>query len=63
MMAEILPGKWLALEATGGYVVRGTQNKRYYSGHSFASPKELREYSSLLRQREAVAQKYQKRDR
>ncbi len=49
VVAEVSPGKWLALETTGGYVVYGNQNKRYYQGHAFSNPKQLKQYSELLK--------------
>lgn len=54
VMAEVLPGKWLALETTGGYVVFPDKNQRYYRGHAFSNPKELKEYSELLHQLRAA---------
>jgi hypothetical protein len=50
VMAEVSPGKWLALETTGGYAVRFNKNDKYYYGHSFSNPKDFKEYSILERQ-------------
>ena len=57
VLAEVSPGKWVALEATGGYVVHRNQNERYYHGHSFSNPRQLKEYSNLLRQFQAAVGK------
>jgi len=50
VMAEVSPGKWLALETTGGYVVHLSKNDKYYYGHSFANPKDFNEYEKLGRE-------------
>jgi hypothetical protein len=42
VLAEISPGSYLALEATGGYSVQKTDNPRYYYGWSYDNPKELK---------------------
>jgi hypothetical protein len=50
VMAEVSPGTWLALEATGGQVVaRDEANRRYYAGvyHDFSSPKQVKSYQTL----------------
>ena len=57
VMAEVAPGKWLALETTGGFVVNQSKNARYYSGHSFSNPKEFRDYQTLTRQYNDALQK------
>lgn len=57
VMAEVTPGKWLALETTGGYVVNQNKNARYYSGHSFSNPKEFRDYQTLIHQFNDAVQK------
>jgi hypothetical protein len=57
VMAEVAPGKWLALETTGGYVVNQSKNARYYSGHSFSNPKEFRDYQTLISQYNDAVQK------
>jgi len=59
VMAETSPGRWFALETTGGYVVKESQNRRYYFGHLFANPKELKEYTTLLRQAKEAKEKYE----
>jgi TPR repeat protein len=50
VMAEVSPGKWLALETTGGDIIRFNENNKYYVGHSFSDPKEYKEYSTLARE-------------
>jgi len=42
VMAEVFPGKWLALETTGGYVV-SPDHARYYHGYMFSNPKEFKD--------------------
>ena len=49
VIAEISPGKELALECTGGFVVPPNTNRRYYSGHPFTNPRDLRDYQNLAR--------------
>ena len=46
VMAETSPGCWLALETTAGRVVHRNENEEYYSGWSFANPKEFREFNN-----------------
>jgi TPR repeat protein len=50
VLAEISDGEWLALEATGGYVVRLNENKKYFFGCSFSTPKEYRDFEHMKRQ-------------
>ncbi len=58
VLAETTPGNWLALEATGGFVVNGAENKRYYNhAHGFPTPKEFREYIEIIHQRNAAIAK------
>ncbi len=47
IMAEISPNTWLAIECTGGYIVYGEDNPRYYHAHLFNNPKSLRDFSRL----------------
>jgi hypothetical protein len=47
VLAEVSKDKWLALEATGGKIIFPQENKRYYHGHSFSNPKEIREFQTL----------------
>ena len=58
VMAEVSDGTWLALETTGGFVVYLEDNGRYYRGHLFSNPKELRTYSDLQRDFAATQRKY-----
>jgi len=58
VLAELSAEESLALEATGGYVVRYEENARYYSGHAFSTPRQLKEYSSLAQQSNAANLKY-----
>ena len=48
VMAETLPGEWLALETTGGYAVTPSQNPNYYTCLTFRNPKEFRKAYQLL---------------
>lgn len=50
VLAEVSPNGWLALEATGGYVVWPKDNSLYYRSWNFYTPKQFREYLALLRQ-------------
>ncbi len=58
VLAETSPGLYLALEATGGFVKYASENPRYYFGHAFANPKELKEYMDLTRELQAAERKY-----
>lgn len=59
VLAEIEPNQWLALETTGGYVVYGYDNPRYYGGWYFYTPRELKSYTSLISQYNDDLEKYQ----
>lgn len=59
VMAEVSPGKWLAAETTGGYIVRFSKNERYYSGYSFSNPNDYKEYALLAREYNAAVVKEQ----
>ena len=48
--AEVGPGEYLALEATGGYAVPKSENALYYRGWIFDSPKELKRHNELVRE-------------
>ena len=50
VLAEVSPDTWLALETTGGYVVHGDKNEKYYSGYFFENPKEFKEYLELMKE-------------
>jgi hypothetical protein len=58
VLAELSAGESLALEVTGGFVVRHDENARYYSGHAFSNPRQLKEYSSLAQQFKTANLKY-----
>jgi hypothetical protein len=58
VLAEVGPNQYLALEATGGYSVRKTDNPRYYFGWSFYNPKQLKNYLQLNIQRNDAVVKY-----
>lgn len=55
VMAEVAPGEWIAIEATGGYLacpdktVCLSNNTRYFSGWDYASPKEFKDYLDKLK--------------
>jgi len=50
VLAEVGPGEYLALEATGGYVVTKSKNPLYYRGWSFDSPTSLKSHNELVRE-------------
>jgi tetratricopeptide (TPR) repeat protein/TM2 domain-containing membrane protein YozV len=58
VLAEVNPGEWIALETTGGTLVYRAENPRYYTGYSFPTPKELKEYTQLAQQSESQTLKY-----
>jgi len=58
VLAEVAPNQYLALEATGGYSVRQTDNPRYYVGWTFYNPKQLKNYLQLNKQRNDALDKY-----
>ena len=58
VLAETSPGLYVALEATGGFVRYAGENPRYYFGHAFANPKELKEYMDLTRDLHTAERKY-----
>jgi len=47
VLAEASPGRYLALETTGGYVVYKEDNELYYKGWAFDNPKEYKKYVEL----------------
>ncbi len=59
VLAEVSPNKWLALETTGGYSVLYSKNPRYYSGWSFYTPKQFKNYLQLLKQYNDQIEKYE----
>ncbi len=50
VLAEVAPGEYLALEATGGRVVLKSENALYYNGWYFDSPADLKSYNNMLRE-------------
>jgi outer membrane murein-binding lipoprotein Lpp len=42
VLATVAPGEYLALETTGGYTVKKSENPLYYIGWSFNSPADLK---------------------
>ncbi len=48
VLAEVAPGSYLALETTGGFTVTEKENPLYYQGWSFKSPKDFKDYITLL---------------
>ncbi|MBN2468485.1 MAG: hypothetical protein JXD19_10080 [Deltaproteobacteria bacterium] len=60
VVAEYSPGKWLALEATRGSIVRGNDNTNYYHGYFFDTPRELKEYVDRTRQFYELSRKAKK---
>lgn len=47
VLAEVSPGNWLAIECTGGYVVRSEEDAKYYSGLTFSNPRNYRSFLEL----------------
>ncbi len=50
VLAEVAPGKYLALETTGGHVVYESENSLYYRGWYFTSPADQKQYQKLVRE-------------
>ncbi len=50
VLAEVAPGEYLALEATGGYAITKSENPYYYNGWYFDSPAGLKSYNDLVRE-------------
>ena len=50
VLAEVSPGQYLALETTGGYVVK--DNPLYYQGWAFDNPREFKRFVELMREYE-----------
>jgi len=55
VMAEVASDSWLALETTGGVVVRGDAQREYYRGLFFNTPREFKEYVDLRKRRHHLA--------
>lgn len=50
VLANIGSGEYLALEATGGYAVKKSENYLYYRGWAFNSPADLKSYNNMIRE-------------
>ena len=50
VLAEVVPGQYLALETTGGFAVTETENPLYYVGWSFAGPADLKSNNDLRKE-------------
>lgn len=50
VLAEVAPGEYLALETTGGRVIRKGENPLYYRGWYFNSPADLKSYNNMVRE-------------
>jgi hypothetical protein len=48
VLAAVAPGEYLALETTGGYAVKKSENPLYYRGWSFNSPADLKSYNDMI---------------
>ncbi len=59
VQAEAAPGKMVALDPHEGRIISHDENPRFYRGHLFSTPKELKEYQSLARQYRESATKYE----
>jgi len=58
VLADVGLGRYLALEATGGFVSYESEAPGYYFGHAFAHPKELKDYMELLKQLREATRKH-----
>ena len=50
VLATVAPGEYLALETTGGYVVKKSENPLYYRGWSFNSPADLKSHNDMVKE-------------
>jgi cell division protein FtsL len=50
IMATVAPGQYLALETTGGYVVKKTEHPLYYQGWAFNSPADLKSHNDMVKE-------------
>jgi hypothetical protein len=56
VVAETAPGKWLALETTGGQIVKREEaNRNYYRGYFFPTPREFKAYVDLRKEAKELA--------
>jgi len=50
VLATVAPGEYLALETTGGYTVKKSENPLYYVGWSFNSPADLKANNDWIKE-------------
>lgn len=50
VLATVAPGDYLALETTGGYVVKKSDHPLYYRGWSFNSPADLKSHNDMVKE-------------
>jgi hypothetical protein len=50
VLATVGSGQYLALETTGGYAVKKTENPFYYRGWSFSSPGDLKGHNDWIKE-------------
>jgi hypothetical protein len=55
VLAETSPGKWTAVETTGGFLASGDEN--YYEGWFFETPRDFKEYIDLSKRYNAEVDK------
>jgi len=48
VLAEVAPGKYLALETTLGTTVADSKNVLYYKGWTFKSPQDIKDYQQIV---------------
>ena len=58
VMAEVSPGEWLALEATGGRIVTKSENPLYYVGWTLETPAAYRKHNLMVRQFNTLVKVY-----
>ena len=58
VMAEVSPGEWLALEATGGRIVQKSENPRYYVGWILETPADYRTHNLKVREYNTLVKVY-----
>lgn len=59
VLAEVSPGNWLAIECTGGYVIRSEEDSKYYSGLTFSNPRNYRNFLELYSNWKTQAKDYE----
>ncbi len=50
VLAAVANGSWLALETTGGFAVKKSENPLYYRGWSFQSPADLKSHNDMVKE-------------